>query len=113
MRHERGVVGGERLERRELGRRARAGNVERSIRPPRTALEVDELVALDDRRRKRGDLAGVAVVGRENDSATGDRDARLGERVAAGVNGLLAVADEGEAVGGDSVDPLSIRRSGR
>ncbi len=89
----------ERLERRELGRRARAGNVERSIRPARTALEVDELVAFDDRRGEGRDLAGVAVVGREHDSAAGDRDARIGERVAAGVDGLLAVADEGEAVG--------------
>jgi len=98
VRHQRGTVRSERLERREQGRRARAGNVERSIRPPGAALVVDELVALDHLRREGRDLVGVAAVGREHESAAGDRDARLGEGVAAGVDGLLAVADEGEAV---------------
>jgi len=69
------------------------------MRPPVASLDVDELVALYDGGREGPELGGGSVNGRGHDSAAGDRDALLVEGIAAGIDGLLAVADEGEAVG--------------
>lgn len=63
MRDDRRVEFVDRRERVHLRNGADAGDRHRSIRPASAALDVNELVALDDGGRKLRDLAGVAVVG--------------------------------------------------